>query len=117
MAGFWIVVIFFGPFFFLAMLMWALEVALPVIVAVVLACNVLFLAGLLFLRYLWKRSGTMGRDYIDQKQEWLRWALLALRYGLIVLIAWEILVIALCAAYLIFRPDLAGMLLAVLSGE
>ena len=117
MAGFWIVIIFFGPFFCLAMLLWALKVALPIIVGVVLVCNVLFLAGLLFIRHLWKRSGTMERNYIDQKQGWRRWTLLVLRYGLIVFIAWELIVIALCAAYLIFRPDLAGMLLAALGWE
>ena len=114
MAGFWIVMFFFGPFFFLALLLAALEVALPVIIGIVMVCNILLLLVLLAVRFVWKRSGTMDRTYIDRKEGWKRWVLLILRCGLLVFILWEIIVIALCAAYLIFQPDLIGMLLGLL---
>ena len=117
MAGFWIVMFFFGPFFFLALLLAALQVALPVIIGIVMLCNILFLLVLLAARHFWKRSGTMDRSFIDQKTGLLHWFLLVLRYGLLVFIVWEIIVIVLCAAYLIFKPDLIGMLLGLLGWE
>ena len=119
MGGIAVILLFFlcGPFLLLAALLHMLQVALPVIMGIVTVCNILLLLVLLAVRHVWKRSGTMDRSFIDQKTGLLRWLLLILRYGLIAFIVWEIIVIALCAVYLIFRPDLIGMLLGLLGWE
>ena len=119
MGGIAIILLFFlcGPFLLLAALLHMLRVALPVIMGIMTVCNILLLLALLVIRHVWKRSGTMDRSFIDQKTGLLRWLLLILRYGLLVFIVWELIVIALCAAYLIFRPDLIGMLLGLLGWE
>ena len=111
MAGFWIVMFFFGPFFFLALLLAALQVALPVIIGIVMGCNILLLLVLLAVRHVWKRSGTMDRGYIDQKSGLVRVLLLVLRYGLLLFIVWEAVLVILCGTYLFWWPEVLKALL------
>jgi len=84
-------------------ILYFLDVALPLIAPILLGWNVAVLAVLLLIHRAWKRSGTMDRDCIAQKPTWLRVLLTLLRYGLLVFIFWEVLLVLLCAAYLIWR--------------
>lgn len=88
-----------------------LEMALPVIAAVLLICNLLLLAGLLLIRHLWAASGTMARSYIDALAGWKRILLLVARYGLLVWILWELLLVLACIALLIWGQALLQALL------
>ena len=104
----------FGPILFLAIFLYALQVALPIIMWVMLICNAFCLLILLLIRRAWKGSGTMDRAYIRQKKNgFLRVLLMALRYILLALIIWEGIAVLLCVAYQIFKPDLIGMLLGL----
>ncbi len=101
MGGLIIVVLW--PMLIPIAILYFLDVALPLIVPILLVWNILVLGLLLLVRMVWKRSGTMDRGYIAQRSGWLRIVLALLRYGLMLLIVWEILLIVLCAAYLIWR--------------
>ena len=46
--------------------------ALPLIAPILLGLNIAGLTGLLLVRWLWKRSGAMGRAYIDAQPGWKR---------------------------------------------
>lgn len=89
-----------------------LEVALPVIAAALLVCNLLLLAGLLLVRHLWAASGTMARSYIDTHTGWRRALLLIARYGLLAWIVWEVLLVLACVALLLWGQ---AWLMALLS--
>lgn len=69
--------------------------ALPVIAPVLLALNAAGLAGLLLIRRLWKRSGTMDRTIL-RILRWILW----------VCIAWEALLVILCGAYVLWMNGL-----------
>ena len=115
-----IIVLFclFGPLLFLAILLYTLQVALPIIMWVMLICNAFCLLILLLIRRAWKGSGTMDREYIRQRKNgFLRFLLMALRYILLALIIWEGIAVLLCVAYQIFKPDLVGMLLGLLGSR
>lgn len=92
----------FWPLFLGIWLLSLLEVALPVIAAVLLVCNLLLLAGLLLIRHLWAATGTMARSYIDTHTGWTRALLLTARYGLLALIIWEVLLVLACVALLLW---------------
>lgn len=80
----------------LALATWVLsllDIALPVILTILLIWNLLVLLVLLVIRHAWKNSGTMDRAYIDALGGWKRVVLLILRYGLLVFIAWEVILI------------------------
>lgn len=76
--------------------------ALPLIAPILLGLNTAGLVGLLLVRWLWKRSGAMGRAYIDAQPGWKRTLLRVLRWGLWVCIAWEALLAVFFGAYLIW---------------
>lgn len=100
----------------LALATWVLsllDMALPVILTILLVWNVLVLIVLLVIRHVWKASGTMDRAYIDALGGWKRVVLLILRYGLLVFIIWEVILVLACAAALIWRPDLLSLLLSL----
>lgn len=100
----------------LALATWVLsllDMALPVILTILLVWNVLVLIVLLVIRHVWKASGTMGRAYIDALGGWKRVVLLILRYGLLVFIIWEVILVLACAAALIWRPDLLSLLFSL----
>jgi len=101
MGGLIIVVLW--PMLIPLAILYFLDVALPLIAPILLGWNVAVLAALLLARRVWKRSGAMDRGYIAQKPTWLRVLLTLLRYGLMVFILWEILLVLLCAAYLIWH--------------
>ena len=82
--------------------------ALPVIAPVLLALNAAGLAGLLLIRRLWKRSGTMDRTCIEAQTGWRRTILRILRWILWVCIAWEALLVILCGAYVLWMNGLLG---------
>lgn len=80
----------------LALATWVLsllDIALPVILTILLIWNLFVLIVLLVIRHVWKASGTMDRAYIDALGGWKRVVLLILRYGLLVFIAWEVILI------------------------
>lgn len=100
----------------LALATWVLsllDIALPVILTILLIWNLFVLIVLLVVRHIWKASGTMDRAYIDALGGWKRVVLLILRYGLLVFIVWEVILIFACAAALIWRPDLLSLLLSL----
>ncbi len=101
MGGLIIVVLW--PMLIPIAILYFLDVALPLIAPILLVWNILVLGLLLLVRTVWKRSGTMDRGYIAQRSGWLRIVLTLLRCGLMLLIVWEILLIVLCAACLIWR--------------
>ena len=80
--------------------------ALPVIAPVLLALNAAGLTGLLLIRRLWKRSGTMDRTCIEAQTGWRRTILRILRWILWVCIAWEVLLVILCGAYVLWMNGL-----------
>ncbi len=93
------------------MVLYFFQVAMPLIAPILLAWNLIVLAVLLLVRHMWKRSGTMDRSYIDRLSGWRWWLLILLRYGLLLFIVWEVLLVILCGAYVIWRPELLGGLL------
>ena len=88
-----------------------LGVAMPIIMRVLLVWNVLLLAGLVLVRWLWKRSGAMDRSYITVQPDWKRLLLTVLKYGLLLGILWEALLVLFCVGYLVWWPELLGALL------
>lgn len=108
-----IFVLFLWPLLLGVWLLELLNMALPAIFTVLLVWNLLVLLVLLVIRHVWKASGTMDRAYIDALGGWKRVVLLILRYGLLVLIVWEVILILACAAGLIWRPDLLSLLLSL----
>lgn len=87
-------------------LLYALRVALPLIMPILLAWNVAVLAVLALVYRLWKRSGTMGRDYLSTQPGWKRVLLTVVKYGLILFSAWEILLVVLCGAWIFWGHEL-----------
>jgi len=87
------------------------QVALPLIAPILLVWNVLVLAALLLIRGVWKRGGTMDRAYIDSQTGWRRPVLLILRWGLLLFILWEILLVAFCLFIVFWGRGLLGALL------
>lgn len=87
------------------------HVAMPLIMPIAAVWNLIVLLVLLLVRWAWKRSGTMDRAYIDRKNSWLRALLLVLKYGLVVFILWEVLMVALCGAYQLWWPKVLGILI------
>lgn len=87
------------------------HVAMPLIMPIVAVWNQAVLMALLLVRWVWKRSGTMGRGYIDGKTGWHRVILLVLKYGLVVLILWEALIAFLCGTYKLWWPQVLGILI------
>lgn len=92
----------FLPLFLGVLLLSLLEMALPVIAAVLLVWNLLVLAVLLLIRHFWAASGTMSRSHIDSLSGWKRIVLLIARYGLLALIVWEVLLVLACVALMIW---------------
>ncbi len=99
------------PMILPVMVLYFFQVAMPLIAPILLAWNLTVLAVLLLIRHMWKRSGTMDRSYIDRCSGWRWWLLILLRYGLLLFIVWEILLVLLCGIYVIWRPELLGGLL------
>ena len=87
------------------------HVAMSLIMPIVSVWNQAVLMALLLVRWVWKRSGTMGRGYIDGKTGWHRVILLVLKYGLVVLILWEALIAFLCGTYKLWWPQVLGILI------
>ncbi len=87
------------------------HVAMPLIMPIAAVWNLIVLLALLLVRWAWKRSGTMDRAYIDRKTSWLRALLLVLKYGLVVFILWEVLMVALCGTYQLWWPKVLGILI------
>ncbi len=87
------------------------HVAMPLIMPIAAVWNLIVLLVLLLVRWAWKRSGTMDRAYIDRKTSWLRALLLVLKYGLVVFILWEVLMVALCGTYQLWWPKVLGILI------
>lgn len=103
--------ILFWPILLAASALYLLGMALPFIIAGLLVWNVIVLSALLVIRYVWKKHGTMDRAYIDTLDGWKRIVLLLLRWGLMLLIVWEILLVIGCAAGFIWLPGWLAMLL------
>lgn len=88
------------------------QVAMPVIMPLVAVWNLIVLLVLLLVWRAWKRRGTMSRAYIGQKTGWHRTLLLILKYGMMVCIVWEGLLVVLCGTYKMWWPQVLGILLA-----
>ena len=87
------------------------QVAMPLIAPILMVWNLILLGILLLIRWVWKRSGTMDRGYIDQKSGIVRTVLLILRCGLILFIVWEAVLALLCGTYLLWWPEVLKALL------
>ena len=81
-----------------------LGIALATVAAVLLACNAGFLALLLLIRFKWKATGRMDKDFINGYEGWKRYGLLAAKIVLNAGVAWEAVMTLICAALLIFQP-------------
>ena len=81
-----------------------LGIALPTVAAVLLVCNAVFLALLLFIRAKWKATGRMDKEFINGYEGWKRYALLAVKILLTGGVIWEAIVVVVCAGLLIFQP-------------
>ncbi len=78
--------------------------AVNLVMALLTAGSLLLLLLFLLLRRLWKKGGYMDRAYVDQYAGWKRYGLLAVSWGLTVLVIWEALVLALGILYFVVRP-------------
>ena len=87
------------------------QVAMPLIAPILMVWNLIVLGILLLIRWVWKRTGTMDRGYIDQRSGPVRVLLLVLRYGLLLFILWEAVLVILCGTYLIWWPEVLKALL------
>ncbi len=82
------------------------HVAMSLIMPIAAAWNLIVLLVLLLIRWIWKRSGTMDRSCIDRYSGWKWWLLILLRYGLIVMIVWEVLLVLFCGAFVFWGHEL-----------
>ena len=87
------------------------QVAMPLIAPILMVWNLIVLGILLLIRWMWKRTGTMDRGYIDQRSGLARVLLLVLRYGLLLFIVWEAVLVILCGTYLFWWPEVLKALL------
>lgn len=87
-----------------------LNLALPVIYWALLIWNVIVLILLLLVRHFWKRTGAMGRSYIDTLDGWNQVLLLVLKYVLLLFIIGEVILVLASAALVIWRPSLLTFL-------
>lgn len=87
-------------------LLYLLEVALPLIMPILLVWNVLVLGVLVLVRWLWKRTGTMDRDYLSTQPDWKRILFTVVKYGLLLFIIWEIVLVLLCGAWTFWGHEL-----------
>lgn len=94
------------PLMLIAGFLYMLNLALPVIYWILLIWNILVLIVLLLVRHFWKKTGTMDRAYIDALGGWKRIVLLILKYGLLVFIIWEVILVLVCAVLVIWMPAL-----------
>ena len=81
-----------------------LGMALTTVAAILLACNAGFLALLLFIRFKWKATGRMDKEFINGYEGWKRYGLLSVKVLLNAGVIWEIIVVIVCAALLVFQP-------------
>ena len=106
-----LIVVVLWPMILPVAVLYFFQVAMPLIAPILLVWNLLVLAVLLLIRQVWRKSGTMDRSFIDRHSGLLRWALILLRYGLLLMIAWEVLLVMLCGAYVLWGNGLLGRLL------
>ena len=103
MGGLIIVVLW--PMVLPVMLLVFLDVAMPLIAPILLVWNLLVLAGLWFVRRLWKRSGAYSWNYIRRQPGWKQLVIRFLQGALVLMIAWEIFLVLVSGAYVIWRPE------------
>lgn len=95
-----LIVVVLWPMILPVAILYFLDIALNLFAPILLGLNIAGLAALLLVRWLWKRSGTMDRAYIDAQTSWKRTLLHILRWVLRVCIVWEALLVAFFAVYL-----------------
>ncbi|MCI9351855.1 MAG: hypothetical protein HFF58_01215 [Lawsonibacter sp.] len=101
-----LIVVVLWPMILPVAILYFLDVALNLFAPILLGLNIAGLAFLLLIRWLWKRSGAMDWAYINGQTGWKRTVLGVLRWILRVCIAWEALLVAFFAAYLIWGYEL-----------
>lgn len=101
-----LIVVVLWPMILPVAILYFLNVALNLFAPILLGLNIAGLVLLLLVRWLWKRSGTMDRAYIDGQTGWKRTLLRVLRWVLWVCIVWEILLVLLCGAYVFWGHEL-----------
>ncbi len=99
-----LIVVVLWPLIWPIAILYFFQVAMPLIAPILLIWNLIVLAVLLLIRHVWKKSGTMDRSYIDRLSGWKWWLLILLRYGLLLFIVWEVLLVIFCGAYVIWQP-------------
>ena len=82
----------------------AYSAAINTAVAVLLAVNLLCMAGLIALWVRQRRAGQLAPAYIRQQDLWRRLRLQAVRWLALPAAVWEGLMVLLCALYLILQP-------------
>lgn len=112
MGGLSIILMFFflWPLFLAVWLLDFLDMALPVIAAVLTAWNGLILALMAWLQLWGPARRLWDRAYIDSQADGKQVLFLVLRWALLLLTAWAALLLLVCIAYLIWRPSLLGFL-------
>lgn len=101
-----LIVVVLWPMILPIAILYFLDVALNLFAPILLGLNIAGLALLLLVRWLWKRTGTMDRAYINAQTDWRRPVLNILRWVLWVCIIWEILLVAFFAVYLTWGHQL-----------
>ena len=101
-----LIIVVMWPMILPIMILKFLGFPLPLIAPVLLGLNAAGLAGLLLVRWLWRRSGAMDRTYIEAQTGWKRTILRALRWVLTACILWEALLVLLCGAYVLWTRGL-----------
>ena len=101
-----LIIVVMWPMILPIAILYFLDIALNLFAPILLGLNIAGLAGLLLVRWLWKRSGTMGRAYLDGLTGWRGTLLRVLRWVLWICIIWEVLLAAFFAAYLAWEHGL-----------
>lgn len=101
-----LIVVVLWPLIWPIAILYFFQVAMPLIAPILLVWNLIVLAVLLLVRLVWKKSGTMDRSCIDRYSGWKWWLLILLRYGLIVMIVWEVLLVLFCGAFVFWGHEL-----------
>lgn len=82
----------------------SLSPKINLVVGVLLAVNLLFMALLMLFWFLERRRGRLDRAYIDRCAGLQKLGLLATKYLLLPAAVWEGLMVLLCALYLVIQP-------------
>ena len=101
-----LIIVVMWPMILPIAILYFLDIALNLFAPILLGLNIAGLAGLLLVRWLWKRTGTMDREYLSAQPDWKRILFTVVKYGLLLFILWEVLLVLLCGAWMFWGHEL-----------